>query len=139
MVSLRVWGRTAEPSGQGFSKKPTQIRKNTFPLPRLVRTRGLLILTQDSRYAFNAIVILLRPPCPIVACGSCSNPLLRILGSVLAVAGVIFAHDASIEKPGAFSGVITLSLAWYNPVSRGRDAWLRSLRNGGPYINEQLM
>jgi len=58
---------------------------------------------------------------------------------VLAVAGVIFAHDASIEKSGAFSGVITLSKAWYNPVSRGRDAWLRFPRNGGPYINEQLM
>jgi hypothetical protein len=79
------------------------------------------------------------PALPIVACGSYSNPLLRILGSVLAVAGVIFAHDTSIENPGAFSGVIALSLTWYNPVSRGRGAWLRFPRNGGPYMNEQLM
>ena len=51
------------------------------------------------------------PASPIVACGNCLNPLPRTLGSMLAVAGVIFPHDISIEKSGAFSGVMTLSLA----------------------------
>jgi hypothetical protein len=49
-----------------------------------------------------------QPPAfPFVACIKRLNPPSWSLGKLSGVGGVIFAHETSISKPGAFHGEIT--------------------------------